>query len=168
MINLILLSFFFSSRRRHTRSLCDWSSDVCSSDLHRVSADGLPPARTALIERRGGTEAWRLDEAELVVLLGSGGGEPEEVAELAREAGAAFGASREVCASAGVPWSYRVGVYGRPVAPRVLIALDVPDDFEHVTGFVKADVVVALPRAAWQADVQVSAEPDSLRELVNR
>src|SRR5690349_24560190 len=26
-------SFFFSSRRRHTRSLRDWSSDVCSSDL---------------------------------------------------------------------------------------------------------------------------------------
>src|SRR6267378_5944466 len=25
-------SFFFSSRRRHTRSLRDWSSDVCSSD----------------------------------------------------------------------------------------------------------------------------------------
>src|SRR5260221_245654 len=25
-------AFFFSSRRRHTRSLCDWSSDVCSSD----------------------------------------------------------------------------------------------------------------------------------------
>src|SRR5260221_7373331 len=28
-------AFFFSSRRRHTRSLCDWSSDVCSSDLYR-------------------------------------------------------------------------------------------------------------------------------------
>src|SRR5204863_3435819 len=27
------LIFFFSSRRRHTRSLRDWSSDVCSSDL---------------------------------------------------------------------------------------------------------------------------------------
>src|SRR5882762_10620024 len=26
--------FFFSSRRRHTRFKCDWSSDVCSSDLH--------------------------------------------------------------------------------------------------------------------------------------
>src|SRR5207248_4794914 len=25
--------FFFSSRRRHTRSYGDWSSDVCSSDL---------------------------------------------------------------------------------------------------------------------------------------
>src|SRR5204862_5851620 len=28
-----LFCFFFSSRRRHTRSLRDWSSDVCSSDL---------------------------------------------------------------------------------------------------------------------------------------
>src|SRR5260221_6365565 len=30
-------AFFFSSRRRHTRSLCDWSSDVCSSDLHAAN-----------------------------------------------------------------------------------------------------------------------------------
>src|SRR5260370_5971244 len=29
----IPLFFFFSSRRRHTRFKCDWSSDVCSSDL---------------------------------------------------------------------------------------------------------------------------------------
>src|SRR5688572_12301929 len=29
----VLLCFFFSSRRRHTRFDCDWSSDVCSSDL---------------------------------------------------------------------------------------------------------------------------------------
>src|SRR3712207_8162104 len=28
---------FFSSRRRHTRYWRDWSSDVCSSDLHNVS-----------------------------------------------------------------------------------------------------------------------------------
>src|SRR4051812_15870176 len=29
----IVFFFFFSSRRRHTRLTCDWSSDVCSSDL---------------------------------------------------------------------------------------------------------------------------------------
>src|SRR2546430_4080467 len=29
--------FFFSSRRRHTRFDCDWSSDVCSSDLWRLA-----------------------------------------------------------------------------------------------------------------------------------
>src|SRR5204862_1211417 len=31
-----LFLFFFSSRRRHTRSLRDWSSDVCSSDLEHI------------------------------------------------------------------------------------------------------------------------------------
>src|SRR5579859_1276471 len=31
--------FFFSSRRRHTRFDCDWSSDVCSSDLLAQIAD---------------------------------------------------------------------------------------------------------------------------------
>src|SRR5260370_15508328 len=30
---LVFFCFFFSSRRRHTRFKCDWSSDVCSSDL---------------------------------------------------------------------------------------------------------------------------------------
>src|SRR5205809_7607516 len=30
------MSFFFSSRRRHTRCSRDWSSDVCSSDLTRL------------------------------------------------------------------------------------------------------------------------------------
>src|SRR6266480_4990560 len=35
-----MLFFFFSSRRRHTRLTCDWSSDVCSSDL----TVGLLPA----------------------------------------------------------------------------------------------------------------------------
>src|SRR5438477_324686 len=32
--------FFFSSRRRHTRLTCDWSSDVCSSDLNVSGAIG--------------------------------------------------------------------------------------------------------------------------------
>src|SRR5699024_6989729 len=39
--------FFFSSRRRHTRSKRDWSSDVCSSDLTRSLAAGLAGARSA-------------------------------------------------------------------------------------------------------------------------
>src|SRR5205814_5332863 len=34
--------FFFSSRRRHTRCLSDWSSDVCSSDLGDVLLDHRP------------------------------------------------------------------------------------------------------------------------------
>src|SRR5580698_6311450 len=37
--------FFFSSRRRHTRLTCDWSSDVCSSDL---SIPATPAAKADL------------------------------------------------------------------------------------------------------------------------
>src|SRR5574340_1475139 len=44
---ILFSSFFFSSRRRHTRSFGDWSSDVCSSDL------GLN------IRALGGCEVWR-------------------------------------------------------------------------------------------------------------
>src|SRR5256886_3911766 len=62
-----MVIFFFSSRRRHTRFDCDWSSDVCSSDLDardkcpgtpagtRVDAAGCPilftPERTPVILR---------------------------------------------------------------------------------------------------------------------
>src|SRR5690606_40467544 len=35
-VHVVLLGFFFSSRRRHTRFSRDWSSDVCSSDLAQV------------------------------------------------------------------------------------------------------------------------------------
>src|SRR5699024_11366409 len=35
LIYTVISCFFFSSRRRHTRSKRDWSSDVCSSDLYQ-------------------------------------------------------------------------------------------------------------------------------------
>src|SRR5688500_19852088 len=38
---LVLVYFFFSSRRRHTSLQGDWSSDVCSSDLCQARHDAL-------------------------------------------------------------------------------------------------------------------------------
>src|SRR5256884_2543578 len=38
-LSVIRVFFFFSSRRRHTRCSRDWSSDVCSSDLHSLFGD---------------------------------------------------------------------------------------------------------------------------------
>src|SRR5699024_12214704 len=37
--------FFFTSRRRHTRSKRDWSSDVCSSDLSGTARRILPETK---------------------------------------------------------------------------------------------------------------------------
>src|SRR5437868_12403678 len=53
---ICLSCFFFSSRRRHTRSKRDWSSDVCSSDLVRCAellAITVPAAGDYLIETNG-------------------------------------------------------------------------------------------------------------------
>src|SRR2546430_6951019 len=47
--------FFFSSRRRHTRFDCDWSSDVCSSDL--LLPKGLAERRHSRI--RAGHQATK-------------------------------------------------------------------------------------------------------------
>src|SRR5690606_39814792 len=50
----ILCVFFFSSRRRHTRFSRDWSSDVCSSDLHTRQQDS-----------DGGLTRWYVDGSRL-------------------------------------------------------------------------------------------------------
>src|SRR5438309_8006515 len=49
--NFFFYFFFFSSRRRHTRWNCDWSSDVCSSDLLLVSQYKPTMAPAALIPK---------------------------------------------------------------------------------------------------------------------
>src|SRR2546430_4397056 len=57
--------FFFSSRRRHTRFDCDWSSDVCSSDLlgNQSAAwlcdGGAAPCHLARAPR---IQSWRSEE----------------------------------------------------------------------------------------------------------
>src|SRR2546430_2943029 len=56
---LLVAFFFFSSRRRHTRFDCDWSSDVCSSDLLAVPGLQSAAQRSGRGRRRGGSpRAW--------------------------------------------------------------------------------------------------------------
>src|SRR5438105_841324 len=53
---MLIFIFFFSSRRRHTRSTRDWSSDVCSSDLDCAPGvlRGIVEGDRLSRERRGG------------------------------------------------------------------------------------------------------------------
>src|SRR5271168_1545358 len=55
VIGAPVVVFFFSSRRRHTRSYGDWSSDVCSSDLLGVLAE-----RNLAVDFRNDSELLRL------------------------------------------------------------------------------------------------------------
>src|SRR5947199_7817912 len=78
--------FFFSSRRRHTRCLSDWSSDVCSSDLRRPSAargpfgakgvgelpmDGGAPATAQAVENATGIPVEEIPATPEKLLLAS-------------------------------------------------------------------------------------------------
>src|SRR5262245_64278747 len=56
-LSLFPIFFFFSSRRRHTRCLSDWSSDVCSSDLAPSTADVTVQWTTAAFPPRPGGAA---------------------------------------------------------------------------------------------------------------
>src|SRR5438477_2760417 len=62
--------FFFSSRRRHTRLTCDWSSDVCSSDLMNTTMQKIPgigdiPILGLLFK----SKAAQKNQTELVVMI---------------------------------------------------------------------------------------------------
>src|SRR6266568_2629253 len=63
----MIFFFFFSSRRRHTRWNCDWSSDVCSSDLRprRYQSPPRHPERPAALGRRH--DGHRIGRRDVVV-----------------------------------------------------------------------------------------------------
>src|SRR2546427_844782 len=79
LVALTRVVFFFSSRRRHTRFDCDWSSDVCSSDLatlvERLGAPWLAPAAALVallltLGNLGGVGAWIAGTARIPFVAG--------------------------------------------------------------------------------------------------
>src|SRR5882762_4508042 len=75
--------FFFSSRRRHTRFQCDWSSDVCSSDLFKtalpmgstylvtVSTQPTSPAQTCTVTNGSGTASANVGNIQITCSTGT-------------------------------------------------------------------------------------------------
>src|SRR3990167_4198927 len=82
------LFFFFSSRRRHTRFDCDWSSDVCSSDLTGSSPTTCPCACKCSCTRFSGMTSRDIDMSDKkAVILLSGGLDSATVVALAKAEG---------------------------------------------------------------------------------
>jgi electron transfer flavoprotein alpha subunit len=112
--------------------------------VERIELD-VPSPRANVVERSS-APARELDEADVIVCLGSElASEDIPLArELAERAGAAVGATRTVCERGDLPMNRAIGLFGRQVAPRLLVAIGVPGDVEEQTGFVKAGVVAAV------------------------
>jgi len=129
-----------------------------TAKVQRFELDTLPGPRSVLARHRP-APAYDLDEHDVVVLLG-----PDAPAGWA-PAGVAVGGTREVCARGDLPGNRQIGLYGRPVAPRVLIAVGVPGDFEQLTGIVKAAVIVSVAGGEGMeqgADVVFRGDPDDV------
>src|SRR5438067_13919883 len=92
--------FFFSSRRRHTRSKRDWSSDVCSSDLcaaARPTAEAyfLNPISVMNATQRFTSAAWNSENASTPSPVGSKRSEERRVGKEWRSRGSACDETRE-------------------------------------------------------------------------
>jgi electron transfer flavoprotein alpha subunit len=113
--------------------------------VERIVLDDLPAPRARLVETTN-SPARDLDEAEVVVCLGSElpSEDIPKARELAEQAGASVGATRSVCERGDLARNRQIGLFGRQIAPRLLVAIGVPGDTEELTGFVKSRVVAAI------------------------
>src|SRR5699024_12690281 len=96
------LFFFFSSRRRHTRSKRDWSSDVCSSDLKAYKTMSCPKIaefctiKEETVEKSFRGESVSLDSAQQIAkALGQERSEERRVGKECRARWAAEAERRE-------------------------------------------------------------------------
>jgi electron transfer flavoprotein alpha subunit len=107
--------------------------DDAEAEMRTVSVDEWPERDAGLLEeRRQDQTGLDLDAADVVLFAG-----PE--AELDELTEVPVGGSHPE-----LPAQRRVGLYGRPVAPRLLVAVGLDATPEDLSGFVKAAVVVAL------------------------
>jgi electron transfer flavoprotein alpha subunit len=123
-------------------------------EVQRVEPGNPHIPRFRLVERRAAEDAGVLDEADVVVCAGPGV-DLAELDALATPDSVAVGGSHGSTA----PRRRKVGLLGRPVAPRLYVAVEVEDEPEHWAGCVKADVIVnvgaSVPEAA---DVSLAGE----------
>lgn len=121
--------------------------DDSEFEVRPLDLETPPQPRVRLVERREVRRSHLIDDADVVSVLGPGLGGPDAIPRIEAEAaavGAAVAGTREACEAGWIERTRQVGLLGRPVAPRLLVAVGMQGDVEEVGGFVKAGVVVAV------------------------
>jgi electron transfer flavoprotein alpha subunit len=151
-----------------------------------LDTEGLPPARLNVeritLEGKGGLA---LDDAHLLVCVGTGIGGPEalsEVEALASALGAwmglppervAVGGTRKVVDEGWLPRHRQVGITGRAVAPELYVGLGISGSFNHMVGILRSGTIVAVnndPEAPIFAasDIGIAADWRAFADAVTR
>jgi electron transfer flavoprotein alpha subunit len=93
------------------------------------------------------SEGPQLEDADVVVAGGRGMGSEENFApveQLAKQLGAAVGATRAVVDAGWVPYSLQIGQTGKTVKPNVYIALGISGAMQHLVGMKDSSVIIAV------------------------
>jgi electron transfer flavoprotein alpha subunit len=94
-----------------------------------------------------GQAANELDDAEIVIGVGTGVGGPEQmplIEALARALGAAIGGTRRVVDQGWLPRHQQIGLTGKAVAPRLYFGIGLSGNFNHTIGIQRSGIIAAI------------------------
>jgi electron transfer flavoprotein alpha subunit len=127
------------------------------ANVEWMGLDGLPRPQARVVSATyEGSAGLALDDARLVVCVGTGVGGPESLAEvesLARALGAwmglspgevAIGGTRKVVDEGWLPRQQQVGITGHAVAPDLYLGLGIKGALNHMAGILRSGTIVAV------------------------
>jgi electron transfer flavoprotein alpha subunit len=129
------------------------------SPIHPESVAGVPVERhhvnqgcedgLRLLEahRESDAQGEELDRAKVVIGVGMGIGQPENVSvihEMARKLGAIIAATRNVTDAGWLPKQVQIGITGRAISPDIYIAVGIRGAFNHMVGLQNAGTIIAI------------------------
>jgi electron transfer flavoprotein alpha subunit len=120
------------------------AAEVVTVDVPDTGTTGGATILERHVEEREGPQ---LDEAAVVVSGGRGIGDAEKyemIETLAKQLGAAPGASRAIVDAGWVPYSYQVGQTGKVVKPTVYIAAGISGATQHLVGMKGSANIIAI------------------------
>jgi electron transfer flavoprotein alpha subunit len=110
--------------------------------------EGIGEPRTRIVDSTPvAAQAVELDQAEIVIGIGKGLGQKENIATvqpLVDLLGAAICTTRDVTDAGWFPKQYQVGLTGRAIAPQLYVGIGIRGAFEHTVGIRRAGLVVAI------------------------
>jgi electron transfer flavoprotein alpha subunit len=126
-----------------------------TGELRHIPPPPLPPPKTEVTGyRRDEAGLIGLEEADLVVAGGRGLKKAENfnlIRDLARDLGAALGASREAVDRGWIAYPHQVGLSGKTISPKLYIGAGISGAIQHLAGIKTSETIVSInpdPEAA--------------------
>ncbi|MDR0451195.1 MAG: electron transfer flavoprotein subunit alpha/FixB family protein [Treponema sp.] len=119
-----------------------------TGEIKHIPPPPLSPAGTEIRGyRRDETGAPGFEEADIVVAGGRGLKKGENftlIRDLARQLGAALGASRDAVDRGWVSYPHQVGLSGKTISPKVYIGVGISGAIQHLAGIKTSEVIVSI------------------------